>query len=76
MTFAIIGSWTFSDGLNGIVVDHTNPFIHFMETKASQEITDGIIFLALGAVCFAAFTVLFLSNRKFLFPQDKQARQE
>jgi predicted permease len=71
MASAIIGSWRLSDGLNGIVIDHTNPFVHFMETTASQEITDGIILLVFGGLCFVTFIVLFFIRRKFLFPPDK-----
>jgi len=40
MAFLITGSWRLSDGLNGIVVDYSNPYVHFSETTASQEITD------------------------------------
>ena len=76
MAFLIIGSWRLSDGLNGVVIDHTNPYVHFSETTASQEITDGIIYLALGAACFIAFTILFFTKRKFLFPQDEQLHRE
>jgi hypothetical protein len=68
MTFLIVGSWRLSDGLNGIVIDNTNPFVHFMETTASQEITDGIAGLALGLICLVVFVVLFFMKRKFLFP--------
>jgi len=72
MAFLIIGSWRLSDGLNGMVIDHTNPFVHFSETTAAQEVTDGIIYLVLGAMCFTVFTVLFFIRRKFLFPPEKQ----
>lgn len=72
ITLLIIGSWRLSDGLNGIVIDHTNPYVHFSETTASQEIFDGIVELFFGAVCFVAFTVLFFSKRKFLFPPTQQ----
>jgi hypothetical protein len=68
MTLLIIGSWRLSDGLNGIVIDHSSPFIHFSETTAAQEIIDGIIELFFGALRFIAFTVLFFTKRKFLFP--------
>jgi len=72
MTLLILGSWRLSDGLNGIVIDYSNPFVHFSETTAAQEVTDGIIYLALGAVCFVVFIVLFITRRKFLFPPEKQ----
>ena len=68
MTLLIIGSWRLSDGLNGRVIDHTNPYVHFSETTAAQEITDGMIELSLGALCLTAFTILFFTRRKFLFP--------
>jgi hypothetical protein len=68
MAFLIIGSWRLSDGLNGVVIDHTNPYVHFSETTASQEVTDGIIYLSLGALCFVVFIILFFKRRKFLFP--------
>lgn len=72
MTLLIIGSWRLSDGLNGIVIDYSNPFVHFSETTAAQEIIDGIIELILGALCFFAFIVLFFAKRKFLFPPSKR----
>lgn len=72
MTLLIIGSWRLSDGLNGIVIDHSNPYVHFSETTASQEIIDGIIELFFGALCFVAFTILFFTKRKFLFPPTQQ----
>jgi hypothetical protein len=62
------GSWRLSDGLNGIVIDHTNPYVHFSETTAAQEITDGIIELFFGSLCFIVFLILFFTRRKFLFP--------
>jgi predicted permease len=68
MALLIIGSWRLSDGLNGIVIDHTNPYVHFSETTATQEITDGIIELFFGALCFTLFIILFFTRRKFLFP--------
>lgn len=68
MTLLVTGSWRLSDGLNGIVIDHTNPFVHFSETTAAQEITDGIIELSFGALCLVTFIILFLTRRKFLFP--------
>jgi uncharacterized membrane protein len=68
MALLIIGSWRLSDGLNGRVIDHTNPYVHFSETTAAQEITDGIIELSLSALCFIAFAVLFFTRLKFLFP--------
>ena len=71
MAFLLIGSWRLSDGLNGIVIDHTNPFVHFSENTAAHEATDGIIYLVLGAACFIAFTVLFFTKRRFLFPPEK-----
>jgi hypothetical protein len=76
LTLLILGSWRLSDGLNGIVIDHTNVFVHFSETTAAQEVTDGIIYLVFGAACFIAFTVLFFTKRKFLFPPSKQARRD
>ncbi len=72
MALLIIGSWRLSDGLTGVVIDHTNPYVHFSETTAGQEVTDGIIYLVLGAVFFVVFTVLFFTRRKFLFPPEKQ----
>lgn len=68
MSFLIIGSWLLSDGLNGRVIDHTNPYVHFSETNAQQEITDGIIELFFGTLCFIVFLTLFFTRRKFLFP--------
>ena len=68
MALLIIGSWRLSDGLNGRVIDHTNPYVHFSETTATQEITDGIIELFSGALCFTVFAILFFTRRKFLFP--------
>jgi hypothetical protein len=68
MAFLITGSWRLSDGLNGIVIDHTSPFIHFSETTSAHEVTDGIIGLVLGVACFVAFIVLFVKKRRFLFP--------
>ena len=68
MAFLIIGSWRLSDGINGIVIDHTNPYVHFSETTAAQEVTDGIVLLVLGVVCFVVFIVLFVKRREFLFP--------
>lgn len=68
MTLLIIGSWRLSDGLNGIVIDYTNPYVHFSETTAAQEITDGIIELFFGVLCFIVFIILFFTRRKFLFP--------
>jgi hypothetical protein len=58
--FLIIGSWKLSDGLNDIVIDHTNPHIHFSETTSAQEVTNGIIGLVLGAACFVTFVVLLV----------------
>ena len=75
MAFLILGSWRLSDGLNGVVIDHTNAFVHFSETTTAQEVTDGIIYLTLGAACFIAFTVLLFTKRKFLFPPDKALRR-
>jgi hypothetical protein len=68
MVFLITGSWRLSDGLNGIVIDQTSPFIHFSETTSAQEITDGIIELVLGVACFVAFIVSLVKKRRFLFP--------
>ena len=68
MALLTIGSWRLSDGLNGRVIDHTNPYVHFSETTATQEITDGIIELFSGALCFTVFAILFFTRRKFLFP--------
>ena len=76
MALLIIGSWRLSDGLNGVVIDHTNPYIHFSETAASQEVTDGIIYLVLGIACFVAFLILFIKKRSFLFPPQKPKRLE
>ena len=72
ITLLIPGSWRLSDGLNGTVIDHSNPYVHFSETTASQEIIDGIIELFFGALCFIAFTVLLFTKRKFLFPPTQQ----
>jgi len=74
MTLLIIGYWRLSDGLNGIVNDYHNPFIHFSEITASHEITDGIIYLVLGLLCFVAFTMLFFMKREFLFPPEEPPR--
>ena len=71
MVLLILGSWRLSDGLNGIVIDHTNPYVHFSETSAQQEIVDGIIELFFGAICLIIFMVLFITRRKFLFPPQK-----
>ena len=68
MALLILGSWRLSDGLNGIVIDHTNPYVHFSETNAQQEIVDGIIELFFGALCLIVFMILFFTRRKFLFP--------
>ena len=62
-----IGSWRLSDGLNNVVIDHTNPYVHFSETTASQEISDGVIYLAAGVACLVALTVLFFTKREILF---------
>lgn len=72
MTLLITGSWRLSDGLNGIVIDHRSPFVHFSETTAAQEIIDGIVELFFGALCFIAFTVLFFTKRRFLFPPSQR----
>lgn len=72
MALLILGSWRLSDGLNGVVIGHSNPFVHFSETTATQEVTDGIIYIAVGAACFIALTVLFITRRNFLFPSEKQ----
>ena len=71
IAFLILGSWRLSDGLNGIVIDHSNPYVHFSETNASQEITDGSIELFLGVLCFTVFATLFFTSRKFLFAAQK-----
>jgi hypothetical protein len=68
MAFLIIGYWRLSDGLNGVVIDHTNPYVHFSETTSTQEVTDGTVLLILGVACFVAFTVILVKRRKFLFP--------
>jgi predicted permease len=73
MALLIIGSWSLSDGLNGIVVDHTSPYLHFSETKAAQEITDGIMELFFGALCFVLFIILFFTKRNFLFPLTRKS---
>jgi hypothetical protein len=52
MALLITGSWRLSDGLNGVVIDYTNPYIHFSESSAAQEMTDGIIYSVLGVACF------------------------
>jgi hypothetical protein len=72
MAFLIIGSWRLSDGLNGVVIDHTNPYVHFSETTAAQEIIDGIIELALGALCLIILMILVFTRRKFLFPPEQE----
>lgn len=74
ISLLIIGSWKLSDGLNGAVVDHNNPYIHFSETTAAQEVTDGIICLVLGIACITTFTVLLVKRRKFLFPPPEQEK--
>jgi hypothetical protein len=71
MTLLILGSWRLSDGLNGTVIDYTNPYVHFSETNAQQEIIDGNIELVFGAVCFIIFIILFFTRRKFLFPPQE-----
>jgi hypothetical protein len=71
MTLLITGSWRLSDGLNGIVIDYTNAYVHFSEKTAAQEITDGIIELFFGALCFIVFIILFFTRRKFLFPPQE-----
>jgi hypothetical protein len=71
MALLILGSWRLSDGLNGIVIDNTNPYVHFSETSSQQEIVDGIIELFFGAICLIIFMVLFFTRRKFLFPPQK-----
>ena len=72
MAFLVIGSWRLSDGLNGVVIDHTNPYVHFSETTPAQEVTDGIIGLTLGAICLIVLLILFFTKRRFLFsPQAK-----
>ena len=73
MALLITGSWRLSDGLNGIVIDHTNPFIHFSETTVAQEITDGIIELSFGTLCFIVFIILFFTKRRFIFPPAKKS---
>ena len=72
----IIGYWRLSDGLNGIVTDYHNPFIHFSGITASQEITDGIIYLVQGLLCFGAFTMLFFMKREFLFPPEEPPKKK
>jgi hypothetical protein len=71
MLFLILGSWILSYGLNGIVIGHTNPYVHFSEATVTQEITDGIIELAFGALCFITLTILLFTKRKFLFPPTR-----
>jgi hypothetical protein len=71
MAFLILGSWRLSDGLNGVVIDHTNLYVHFSETTSAQEITDGSIYLVLGVVCLVALLILFVKKRGFLFPPEK-----
>jgi hypothetical protein len=73
MALMIIGSWRLSDGLNGVVIDHSNPYVHFSETTAAQEMTDGIIYMSLGALCFTLFIILFFKRRKFLFPPQQKS---
>jgi len=68
MALLIIGSWRLSDGLNGVVIGHTNPDIHFSETTVAQEITDGIIEMSLGTLCSVVLIILLLTKRRFLFP--------
>jgi len=69
IAFLITGSWILSFGLNGIVIDRTTPYVHFSETTAGQEITDGIIGLSLGVFCFFVLVILLFTKRRFLFPQ-------
>jgi hypothetical protein len=59
MALLITGSWMLLNGLNGRVIDHTTPYVHFSETTAAQEISDGIIELFVGALCFTVFAILF-----------------
>jgi hypothetical protein len=75
MALVITGYWQLYDGLNGIVVDHSNPYIHFSETTAAQEVTYGTALLVLGVACFVAFVVLLLVRRSFLFPPEKQVHR-
>ena len=67
MTLFIIGSWRLSDGLNGIVIDYSNPFVHFSETTAAQEIIDGIIelFLVHSALLHSRYCFLLNVNSCF-----------
>jgi hypothetical protein len=67
MTLLILGGWRLSDGLNGVVIYNTSPYVHFSETTAQQEVTDGIVFLVAGAVCFVALAYLLLVKRTFTF---------
>jgi hypothetical protein len=76
MTLLILGSWRLSDGLNGKVTDYSNPYVHFSETTAEQEITNGIVYLFFGALCFVVFIILFFARRKFLFPPENQPQQQ
>jgi hypothetical protein len=70
MSLLILGSWRLSDGLNGIVIDYSNPYVHFSETTAEQEITNGIIYLFFGALCFVVFMILLLLDEKSCFHQN------
>ena len=72
MTLIILGSWRLSDGLKNVVIDHTNPYIHFSETTSAQEVTNGIAYSVLGVACFVAFIVLYLRRRSFLVPSQKE----
>ena len=72
MLFLIIGSWILYAGLNGVVIDYSNPYIHFSETATAQEVTDGIIYLVLGVACLVAFLVLLVKRRSFLFPPQEK----
>ena len=76
MALLITGSWTLSEGLKGILVDHNNPYYHFSEATVAQEVTYGTILLILGVACFVAFVMLLLVRRSFLFPPEKQVHLE
>jgi hypothetical protein len=67
MALMFLGALTFSYGQSGILVDHNYPYIVLNETTVAQEITDGLIELSLGALCFIVLAILFFTKRKFLF---------
>jgi hypothetical protein len=37
ITLLILGSWRLSDGVNGIVIDHANSYIHFSKQRLHKK---------------------------------------